>query len=85
MVKLTYKKRKSLPSSDFAVIQTEKSKKTGKSKKVRRFPINDKAHARNALARLPQAKGLDQEEKDAIKKKAKRKLYGKTNTTKRAK
>lgn len=80
MAKLTYKARKKLPDSDFAVIEKKKEKKDGKTstKEKRRFPINDKAHARNALARLPQAKGLDSTEKTAIKKKAEKVLGHKT-------
>lgn len=41
MAKLSYKKRKKLPSKSFAL-------------KGRRYPIEDKAHARNALARVSQ-------------------------------
>lgn len=54
-------------------------KRKGKRKKVikrYRFPMPDKAHARNALARLPQAKGLSPEEKAKIKRRAYRILYG---------
>jgi len=56
-------------------------KKKGKRKKVvkrYRFPIppGDKAHARNALARLPQAKGLSPAEKAKIRRRAYRVLYG---------
>lgn len=42
MSKLTYQERKHLPKGDFA----EKGK--------RAYPIEDKAHARNALARVAQ-------------------------------
>ena len=42
MAKMTGKQRKNLPSSAFAV--------PGK----RKYPIQDKAHARNALARVAQ-------------------------------
>lgn len=42
MALLTTKKRNSLPDSDFAI--------PGK----RAFPVNDEAHARNALARVSQ-------------------------------
>lgn len=42
MAKLSYKKRKKLPGKDFA--------EPGK----RKYPVNDKAHARNALARVSQ-------------------------------
>lgn len=41
MAKLTTKKRKNLPSGDFAV-------------KGRKYPVNDANHARNALARVAQ-------------------------------
>jgi hypothetical protein len=41
MAKLTYKKRKKLPAKAFAL-------------KGGRYPIEDKAHARNALARVSQ-------------------------------
>lgn len=41
MAKLTTKQRKKLPASDFAL---------GKG----HYPINDKSHARNALARISQ-------------------------------
>ena len=37
-----------------------------------RFPMPDKAHARNALARLPQAKGLSPAEKAQIRRRANR-------------
>ncbi len=39
MAKLSYKRRKKLPSSDFAL-------------PGRKYPIEDKEHARNALARV---------------------------------
>ena len=54
-------------------------KKRGKRKKwVKRyrFPMPDKTHARNALARLPQAKGLTAAEKEKIRRRAYRILYG---------
>ncbi len=41
MAKLTYKKRQKLPAKSFAL-------------KGGRYPIQDKAHARNALARVSQ-------------------------------
>lgn len=41
MAKLSTKSRKNLPSSDFGL------------PKQRKYPIEDKAHARNALARVP--------------------------------
>jgi len=55
--KLTTEQRNALPDSDFALIQEKDGKK------IRRFPINDEAHVRNALARLPQAKDITEEEK----------------------
>ena len=42
MPKLTTKKRKSLPSKDFAL------------PKERKFPVNDRSHAANAKARATQ-------------------------------
>jgi len=42
MAKLTYKKREDLPKKSFVF------------KKERAYPINDEAHARNALARVSQ-------------------------------
>lgn len=42
MAKLTYKKRKALPGKSFVF------------KKERKYPIPDKAHGRNALARVSQ-------------------------------
>lgn len=86
MAKLTYQERKSMPKSKFALVETKrvKNKKTGKmeTKEIKRFPINDKAHARNALARIPVAKGLDSGEKKMIKDKAENKLYGTSNPKK---
>jgi hypothetical protein len=64
--KLTSKARKSLPSGAFALVY--KDKKSGKT--LRRFPIHDAAHARNALARLPQAKGLTPAQRATVKRKA---------------
>ena len=54
-------------------------KRRGKRKKVvkrYRFPMPDKTHARNALARLPLAKGLSAAEKAKIRRRAYRILYG---------
>ena len=42
MAKLTYGQRKALPKSDFAVPSE------------RKYPLNDAAHARNALSRVSQ-------------------------------
>lgn len=53
--KLTYKERKNINDDLFAVVVTVKNKVTGKPRKIRMFPIQDPAHVRNALARLPQA------------------------------
>lgn len=51
MAKLTYKKRKKMKKSEFA-IPSEKSKKNPAGKGG--YPIPDKAHARNALSRVSQ-------------------------------
>jgi len=68
---LTYQRRQELPDSAFALIQ----KKDGK--KVRRFPIHDCAHARNAKARVEMAKGLSPEEKATVIRKADAKINSK--------
>lgn len=57
--KLSSKERKSLPSEDFVF------------KKERRYPINDKSHARNALARVSQHGTPD--EKSKVRRAVKRK------------
>ena len=73
MARLTAKKRKSLPNSSYAIV-TKKGR--------RRFPINDKEHARKALQLLPLAKGLTSSQKSSIKRKARLKLYGTSNLAK---
>jgi len=57
--KLTSEERKSLSDNEYAVVVTIKNKKTGKERKVRRFPINDKAHIRSALDKLSQPETID--------------------------
>ena len=52
--RLTMEQRNALPDSDFAVVVRVKDKRTGKMRKIRMFPIHDKTHVRNALARLGQ-------------------------------
>lgn len=47
MTKLSYGKRKEMPKKDFALPSKRKGGKGG-------YPIEDKAHARNALARVAQ-------------------------------
>lgn len=51
MAKLTYKERKDLPKRDFA------------EPKKRAYPIEDKAHARNALARVSQHGSSEEKKK----------------------
>jgi hypothetical protein len=53
--KLKDEERQKLSDDDFAVVVTVKNKVTGEPRKIRMFPIQDEAHVRNALARLPQA------------------------------
>ena len=69
--KLSYQQRQDLPDSAFALIQ----KKEGK--KIRRFPIHDCSHARNALARLGRAQDLSSSERATIKRKAQAKVNSK--------
>ena len=64
---LTYEQREKLDDKDFAII------KDGQ----RRFPINDCAHAQNALSRLSQAKDLSDAERATVKRKAESKLASK--------
>lgn len=68
MAKLTTKQRKMMPKSEFALNQ----KKDGKTEK--RFPINDKEHARKALQLLPKAKDVSASEAAMIRAKARKKL-----------
>ena len=46
--KLSYQEKKNLPDSSYAVVITKEGRK------IRKFPIHDAAHVRNALARLGQ-------------------------------
>lgn len=51
MARLSYKQRKSMPKSEFAL----PGNKTGKNKAGKgAYPIPDASHARNALARVAQ-------------------------------
>jgi hypothetical protein len=71
MAKLGFKKRQSLPSSDFAL----PGKGEGKSGKGSgSYPIPDESHARNALARVSQH-GTP-EEKAAVRRKVRSKFPG---------
>ena len=68
MAKLTSKGRNKLPASAFG------------EPKERKFPLNDKSHARNALARASQAVNagrMSKAEEEKIAAKAHRKLKGK--------
>lgn len=51
--KLTSQARGNLSDADFALVYEEEGK-DGKKTKVRKYPIHDKAHVRNALARAAQ-------------------------------
>lgn len=57
---LTYKERGALKDSDFALIQADGDRK------IRRFPIQDEAHRKNAWARLSQAKNLSDAERTQV-------------------
>jgi hypothetical protein len=57
---LTYQERSNLKDSDFALVQTVDDRK------VRRFPIQDETHRKNAWARLPQAKNLSDAERATV-------------------
>jgi predicted RNA-binding Zn-ribbon protein involved in translation (DUF1610 family) len=60
--KLTYEERQDLPDSAFALVYEEDGKK------VRKFPIHDIEHARNALARLDQADITDEQKATVLRK-----------------
>ena len=51
---MTTEERNALPDNMFAVVVRVKNKTTGEMRKIRKYPINDEAHVRNALARLGQ-------------------------------
>lgn len=51
--------RNKLSNDDFAVVKQVKDKKTGNTSTVRKYPIHDKAHVANALARLAQGPSRD--------------------------
>lgn len=71
MARLTYKKRKSMPKSAFAVpAKKTKTNPAGKGA----YPIQDEAHARNALARVSQH-GTP-EEKATVRRKVKARYPG---------
>ena len=55
MARLTAAQRRRLPKSDYAI--PSKAPKSGS------YPINDKAHARNALARVSQHGTADEKRK----------------------
>lgn len=66
--KLSYQEREDLEDSDFALIQERDGKK------IRRFPLDTCARARNAKARLPVAKDISSEEKARVARKADAKI-----------
>lgn len=52
--------REKLPDSAYAMVYTTVETKNGRTSrvKVRKFPVHDAAHVRDALARLGQEKGV---------------------------
>jgi hypothetical protein len=52
--KLSYEEKQGIEDKNFAVVITVKNKTTGEPRKIRKYPIEDEAHVRNALARLGQ-------------------------------
>lgn len=69
MGKLTAKQRRTIPSQDFALPAT-RSKSGGKGG----YPVNDPAHARNALSRVSQFGTPSQQA--AVRAKVKKKFPG---------
>lgn len=57
--KMTYEEKQGLSDDDFAVVVKVENKKTGEIRKIRKYPINDEAHVRNALQRLGQQPAQD--------------------------
>lgn len=49
---LTYEEKKNLPDSSFAVVITVKDKRTGKPRKIRKYPLIDETRVRAALRYL---------------------------------
>ena len=64
MAKLTSKQRKKMPKKEFAI--------PSKAPDAGSYPVNDEAHARNALSRV--AQHGTPEEKAAVKAKVKKKF-----------
>lgn len=54
MAELTASKRKNLRTSTFAVVEKTTNKVTGEERLIRKYPITDRQHAINALARVEQ-------------------------------
>ena len=80
MAKLTTEKRNELPDKVFGLIQ--KSKDAQGVKEERKFPMDTRARAANAKARLTVAKGISPAEKEKIRNKANEILYGSTEAPK---
>ncbi len=77
MARLTAAARRKIPKSKFAYTTTVVNKRTGKKEKKGHYPIEDKAHARIALALIRFAK-----KPKAVKKLATKELYGTSNPAK---
>jgi len=60
---MTTEERNALPDNMFAVVVRVKNKTTGEMRKIRKYPMNDEAHVRNALARLGQAPSQEELQK----------------------
>lgn len=54
MAELTVSKRKNLRNETFAIVQKTVNKATGEPRYIRKYPITDREHAINALARVEQ-------------------------------
>ncbi len=74
--------KRSVRKRTATIRQTKKGPRGGT--KLYRFPMPDKAHARNALARLPQAKGLTPQQRRRVVRRACAKLYGRGTAKYRA-
>lgn len=54
MAELTVSKRKNLRNETFAIVTKTTNKTTGEPRYIRKYPIPDREHAINALARVEQ-------------------------------
>lgn len=70
LAEMSTEERNKLSDSEFAYVKEVKNERTGKPRTIRRFPIHDEAHRKNAWARINQeqvGEDLSDAEKNAIR------------------